>query len=213
MAKTCALCNANLSQCFPLSFELKNISICNNCHSTINMLRRADDLDDDARAQVLSYVEANWVHISNPEAKNYVEGIRDKFLDPQGASVRALDKRRKSEELKAQIIMTTTPSVEGYRIVEYCGLVFGETVFKSSFTTTLGKSIEDFGNSLNFVSTEMSGIVSLIEEAREYAIDKMLICTSQRGCNAIIAIDSESSELEGYIHTTIYGTAVKIEKL
>ena len=34
-------------------------------------------------------------------------------------------------------IMTTSSSVEGYRIVEQCGIVFGETIFGMVFRPNL----------------------------------------------------------------------------
>lgn len=57
----------------------------------------------------------------------------------------------------------------------------------------------------------MSGSMSLLEDARKYAMDKMKYQAQQKGANAIIAIDAESSFDGEIMQITMYGTAVYIE--
>ena len=51
-----------------------------------------------------------------------------------------------------------------------------------------------------------------MESAREYAIQKMISAAAEKGANAIVGIDSESSMGGEVMHVTIYGTAVRIER-
>lgn len=107
-------------------------------------------------------------------------------------------------------IMTTSSSVEGYRIVEQCGIVFGETVFRHGFSAKFGAGLKNLGDSLTWDSREMSGSMRLIENAREYAYSKMKDQAQRRGANAIIAIDSDNTFGGDIMYISLYGTAVKI---
>lgn len=112
--------------------------------------------------------------------------------------------------ISGDFILTTANSVEGYRIVEQCGLVFGETVFKHGFLNQLGASVMNTVDSVKWGSREMSGSMSLIENAREYAYNKMINEAKKRGANAIIAIDTDNTFGGSVMYLSLYGTAVKI---
>ena len=115
------------------------------------------------------------------------------------------------EDLK-NMILSTCQSVDGYKAVNQCGLVFGECIFKSGFLKRLSASIDNIGSALSLSETEFTGSMTLIQEARTYALNKMKREAANRGANAIIGIDSESSFGGDIIHITIYGTAVRLEK-
>ena len=106
-------------------------------------------------------------------------------------------------------ILTTASTIEGYKIIEQHGLVFGETVFKHGFLARFGA---DFSNTVDLIrwgSREMSGSVDLIEQARQFAYDKMIEEAKNRGANAIIAIDSDNTFGNDMMYLSLYGTAVK----
>ena len=106
--------------------------------------------------------------------------------------------------------MTTASSLEGYRVVQQFGIVFGEVVFKHGFLKTLGASLSDTVDKIRFGSHEMSGSSALIESAREYAYEKMMKQASERGANAIVAIDSDNTIGGDVMYISLYGTAVKV---
>ena len=115
--------------------------------------------------------------------------------------------------IKKEMILTTCPSIEHYTIEEQLGLVFGECIFKAGFFDSLDAAVENIGASFRFSSTEMSGTMSLIYKAREYTQDKMIKEAAERGANAIIGIDSESTAGGGGVmHISMFGTAVKVKK-
>lgn len=111
------------------------------------------------------------------------------------------------------VFMTTTPYVEGYKVVKHFGLVFGDTIFKPSFTNRVSASLDDFSDIVSFGDKELSGSVRLLMDAREYAIKKIKSEAIKKGANAIIGIDSEGVFSSEFCHVTIVGTAVKIEEI
>jgi uncharacterized protein YbjQ (UPF0145 family) len=111
------------------------------------------------------------------------------------------------------ITLSTCSSIDGYKAVKQLGLVFGECLFKASFLNQLSAGIEDFASALSFSETELSGTTELLDKARKYSTKKMVLDAVNRGANAIIGIDSESSAGGGIMHITICGTAVVLEPI
>ena len=106
--------------------------------------------------------------------------------------------------------LTTASTLEGYRVVQQFGIVFGEVVFKHGFIKALGASLSDTVDKIRFGSHEMSGSSALIESAREYAYEKMIKQASDRGANAIVAIDSDNTIGGEVMYISLFGTAVKV---
>ena len=107
--------------------------------------------------------------------------------------------------------MTTASSLEGYIIVKQCGIVFGETIFKNSALDSLSAGISNVVDSFRLKSTEMTGQLSLIENARRFAYNKMVSEAKSRGANAIIAIDSDNTiGANSIMYISLFGTAVKV---
>jgi len=107
-------------------------------------------------------------------------------------------------------LLSTANSLEGYRIVKQCGLVFGETVFKHNAFARIGAAISDTFDAMSFRSREMSGSMNLIETARNHAYEKMIQEAKRRGANAIIAIESDNTIGSDIMYISLYGTAVKV---
>ena len=148
----------------------------------------------------------------------FKEKQRRKELGIEPPSQEELIRKAKEEEerhefFRREMILTTCPSVEGYRIKRQCGLVFGEVAFKTGFFKSLGAAFDNIGDLLSAGSKELSGTARLLADAREYAMNKIKDDAINRGANAIIGIDSESSIGGDIMHVTIYGTAVEIEKI
>ncbi|MFB0918724.1 MAG: putative heavy metal-binding protein [Clostridiaceae bacterium] len=106
------------------------------------------------------------------------------------------------------MLVTTTPNVEGKRIVEYKGLVIGEVISGVNF-------VKDFAAGLSNIFGGRSR--SYEEEliiARETALDEMISRAQQLGANAIVGADLDYEVLgsdNGMLMVTISGTAVVIE--
>jgi uncharacterized protein YbjQ (UPF0145 family) len=106
------------------------------------------------------------------------------------------------------MIVTTTPSVEGKRIVEYKGLVFGEVVAGVNF-------IKDFAAGLtNILGGRSMSYEGELIEARQSAIDEMSERARQLGANAVVGVDVDYEALGQHgnmLMVTASGTAVTIE--
>lgn len=140
---------------------------------------------------------------------------KDKINDEKQ---KEFQKRKLLKELEIQkdienMLLTTTPQIDGYKVVEQLGIVFGDTIFKPSFTNRVSASIDDFSDIVSFGDKQLSGSTGLLVTAREYDIQKMKIEALKRGANAIIGIDSEGVFGADICHVTIVGTEAKIEKI
>ena len=129
------------------------------------------------------------------------------------AAIKAGNRDAIRGKLRKEMILTSCPGVEGYRVVRQCGLVFGEVAFKTGFFKSLGAAFDNFGDILSAGDKELSGTARLLSDARDYAITKLKDEAINRDANAIIGIDAESSVGGDIMHVTIYGTAVEIEKI
>ncbi|HAS74038.1 MAG TPA: putative heavy metal-binding protein [Clostridiales bacterium UBA8960] len=106
------------------------------------------------------------------------------------------------------MIVTTTPTVEGSRIVAYKGIVFGEVINGIDF-------IKDFAAGLtNFFGGRSNSYEGELIQAREDAIKEMKMRASEIGANAIVGIDIDYEVLgqaNNMLMVTASGTAVVIE--
>lgn len=106
------------------------------------------------------------------------------------------------------MIVTTTPSVEGRRIIEYKGIVFGEVINGVDF-------IKDFAAGLtNFFGGRSGSYEGELIGARENAIMEMVNRAEQMGANAIVGVDVDYEVLgqgNNMLMVTASGTAVVLE--
>ena len=113
-----------------------------------------------------------------------------------------------------EFLLTTANNLEGYIVLKQCGVVFGETVFKNSAMDQLTAGISNMIDSIRFKATEMTGQVELIENARQFAYEKLINAAKRKGANAVIALESDNTIGDGGImYISLYGTAVKVISL
>ena len=106
------------------------------------------------------------------------------------------------------MITTTTPSVEGKRIVEYKGIVFGEVVSGVNFVRDIAASFSNF-----FWGRSGSYEEELIQ-ARQSAIREMEQRAAALGANAVVGVDIDYEVLgadNGMLMVTASGTAVTVQ--
>ena len=106
------------------------------------------------------------------------------------------------------MIITTTPSVEGRRIVEYRGIVFGEVVSGVNFVRDIAASFSNFfgGRSGSYEEELVQARQNALIEREQRAID--------RGANAVVGVDIDYEVLgtdNGMLMVTASGTAVVVE--
>ena len=106
------------------------------------------------------------------------------------------------------MLITTTPSFEGQRIVEYKGIVFGEVVSGVNF-------IKDFMGGLRDIVGGRSGTYeNELADARDKAVEEMLNRAKKMGANAVVGVDVDYEvlgEKNGMLMVSVSGTAVVVE--
>ena len=106
------------------------------------------------------------------------------------------------------MIITTTDDIPGYRIVEVYGLVRGNTVRAKH----IGKDI--LAILRNIVGGEIVEYSTMLAEAREEAIDRMVSKAEKMGANAVVGLRFiTASIMQAAAELLAYGTAVKVEKI
>lgn len=106
------------------------------------------------------------------------------------------------------MIVTTTPSVEGRRITEYKGVVFGEVIAGVNF-------VKDFVAGLSNFSGGRSGTYEEeLINARQQALGEMEQRAAQLGADAVVGVDIDYEVLgadNGMLMVTASGTAVRLD--
>ena len=106
------------------------------------------------------------------------------------------------------MIVTTTPSVEGRRITEYKGVVFGEVIAGVNF-------VKDFVAGLsNFFGGRSGTYEEELINARQQALDEMEQRAAQLGADAVVGVDIDYEVLgadNGMLMVTASGMAVRLD--
>jgi uncharacterized protein YbjQ (UPF0145 family) len=104
------------------------------------------------------------------------------------------------------MIVTTTATIVGKRIVRTLGLVRGNTIRARH----LGRDI--VAGLRNIVGGEISEYTKLMAEAREQAMDRMVEEARSLGANAVVEVRFSTSEvMKAAAELLAFGTAVVVE--
>jgi uncharacterized protein YbjQ (UPF0145 family) len=105
-----------------------------------------------------------------------------------------------------EIILTNTETVPGRTIVQFFGVVTGNTVRAKH----VGRDI--MAGLKNIVGGELKGYTELLSESREEATQRMLEQARSMGANAVVNVRFATSSIsQGAAELFAYGTAVRIE--
>ena len=107
------------------------------------------------------------------------------------------------------LLLTTTTSLEGKRIVRYLGLVSGEAILGANIFKDFFAGIRDI------VGGRSGAYEKELRNAKQIALDEMAAQARELGANAVIAIDLDYESLGtnngGMLMVTAAGTAVTYE--
>lgn len=104
------------------------------------------------------------------------------------------------------IVLSNTEEVPGRRIVEFYGVVTGNTVRAKH----VGRDI--MAGLKNIVGGELKGYTELLQDSREEATKRMSEQARSMGANAVVNVRyATSSVAQGAAELFAYGTAVRIE--
>ena len=104
------------------------------------------------------------------------------------------------------MLMSTTETIEGQKIVKHLGLVKGNTIRARH----LGRDI--MAGLRNIVGGEISDYTKMMAESREQALDRMAEDAQNLGANAIVGVKfATSMVMQSASEILAYGTAVVVE--
>jgi len=104
------------------------------------------------------------------------------------------------------MILTTTETIEGKKIVRTLGLARGNTIRARH----IGRDILALLH--NIVGGEIRDYTKLLAESREQSLDRMVADAERLGANAVVGVRFATSVLMGGAAELLaYGTAVVIE--
>ena len=105
------------------------------------------------------------------------------------------------------VIVTTTHTIEGKSIQEYCGIVVGEVIVGANLVRDLFASVRDV------VGGRSGSYERILADARNQAIQELQAECAERGGNAVVGVDLDYEVVGGtgsMLMVSASGTAVKV---
>jgi len=105
------------------------------------------------------------------------------------------------------IIVSTTPTLEGRPIQEYCGIVTGEVIVGANLFRDL------FANIRDIVGGRSGSYERILADARKQAIEELQAEAAALGGNAVVGIDLDYEVIGpngSMLMVSASGTAVKV---
>jgi uncharacterized protein YbjQ (UPF0145 family) len=103
------------------------------------------------------------------------------------------------------LILSNTETIPGRQIVEFYGVVTGNTVRAKH----VGRDI--MAGLKNIVGGELKGYTELLQDSRREATERMIEQAQSMGANAIVNVRFATSSIaQGAAELFAYGTAVRI---
>ncbi|HHN67328.1 MAG TPA: heavy metal-binding domain-containing protein [Thermopetrobacter sp.] len=106
------------------------------------------------------------------------------------------------------MLISTTNSIEGRRIVDYKGVVAGEAIMGANIFRDFFASIRDL------VGGRSGAYENVLNDARKTALDEMAAKAADMGANAVIGVDIDYETVGqggSMLMVTAAGTAVVLE--
>lgn len=106
------------------------------------------------------------------------------------------------------MIIATTETIQGRRIVRTLGMASGTVTRSPGLLRGLVATIK------NFLGGELDEFTKTLAEAREHALDRMREHARSLGANAVVGVRFTSIEIAKYAaEVLVYGTAVVTEEI
>ncbi len=106
------------------------------------------------------------------------------------------------------MILTTTPSIEGRKIVSYLGVITGEAIMGANIMRDLFASITDV------IGGRSGAYEEKLQEARQIALRELEERAVRLGANAVVGIDLDYEvvgQSGSMLMVSASGTAVRVE--
>ena len=102
------------------------------------------------------------------------------------------------------MIVTTTPSVEGYQIASYKGIVVGEAILGANIIRDVFAGITDI------IGGRSGAYEQELQKARDTALQEMEDLAIARGANAVVGVDLDYEVINNMLMVSASGTAVSL---
>lgn len=106
------------------------------------------------------------------------------------------------------MLVTTTPNVEGRKIIQYLGIVSGEAVVGANIFRDLFAKVRDI------VGGRSGAYENVLAGARQQALEEMTEAAARLGGNAVVGVDLDYEvvgESSSMLMVTAAGTAVVLD--
>lgn len=106
------------------------------------------------------------------------------------------------------MIITTTPSVEGRRVTQYCGVIAGEAILGANMFKDIFAGIRDL------VGGRSGTYERELQRAREIALKELQEHAQELGANAVVGVDIAYEVLGSggsMLMVSVSGTAVILD--
>lgn len=100
------------------------------------------------------------------------------------------------------MIVTTTPTVEGYQIAEYKGIVVGEAILGANVFRDIFAGITDI------IGGRSGAYEASLQEARDTALRELEERAASRGATAVVGVDLDYEVINNMLMVSASGTAV-----
>jgi len=118
------------------------------------------------------------------------------------------DRRDKIREASERVLVTTTPTVDGYRAVRYLGIESIEIVIGTGVWSELTTELSDF------FGARSRAFERKLQDAKKLAMQALKYVAAEQGANAVVGIDMDFTEFSGNrIGLILNGTLVVLEPI
>ncbi|WP_415402844.1 heavy metal-binding domain-containing protein [Tateyamaria sp. SN3-11] len=101
------------------------------------------------------------------------------------------------------MILTTTHSVEGYKITDYRGIVVGEAIMGANVVRDFFAGVTDI------IGGRSGAYESKLQDARDTAMQELEQRAAQMGANAVLGVDLDYEVVgDSMLMVSVSGTAV-----
>jgi uncharacterized protein YbjQ (UPF0145 family) len=110
--------------------------------------------------------------------------------------------------MNKDMIITTTPSIEGKRITKYLGVITGEAILGANIFRDMFAAVRDI------VGGRSASYERELGKAREIALEDLEDWAAELGANAVVGVDVDYESFgqsNGMMMVSVTGTAVIIE--
>jgi uncharacterized protein YbjQ (UPF0145 family) len=104
------------------------------------------------------------------------------------------------------MIVTTTPSIEGAKIIDYKGVVVGEAILGANVFRDIFAGITDI------IGGRSSAYEASLQEARETALGELEQRAAALGATAVVGVDLDYEVINNMLMVSASGTAVVLDR-